>query len=176
VWVMAIGAGQLPFSERHVGRAHELGPSLQVALAANLSLGSLVEKRSLIVDLGELEAIRGLFHDGVAVDAGDTTARMRACLPVRLHSFLVTLEAGFVLNLGRLPGFLTESDQPPHTLSAPLRHVIATRAMTGLAGLPFKLISSIEEKDLSHHGLGEFLELWGMAGLADLAANGGGLL
>src|SRR5207245_3053517 len=55
VRVVAVGAGQLAFFKRHMGRAHELGSSLQVTLAANLGLGPLVEERSLVSDLGELE-------------------------------------------------------------------------------------------------------------------------
>ena len=45
-----------------MGRAHELGSSLQVTLAADLGLGPLVEERSLVSDLGELEAEEGLQH------------------------------------------------------------------------------------------------------------------
>ena len=57
-----------------MGRAHELGLSLQVALAANLYLGPLVKEDGLVADLGELETIRGLLHDRVAVGANDSTA------------------------------------------------------------------------------------------------------
>jgi len=84
-----------------VGGAHELGFSLQVALAADLNLSSLVEKDSFVVDLGQLEAVGGLLHDRVAVGANNSTTGMGACLPVGLNSLLMALEAGVVLDLGR---------------------------------------------------------------------------
>lgn len=100
VRVMAVGAGHFPFPNRHVGRAHELGFSLQMALAANLSLRSLIKKRSLIADLRQLESVGGFLHDRVAVGANNSTSGMRACFPVGLNSFLMALEASFVLDAG----------------------------------------------------------------------------
>jgi hypothetical protein len=52
----------------------------------------------LISDLGELEAVGRLFHHRVAVYAGNPPHRMRAGLPVGLHSPLVTVQARFVLD------------------------------------------------------------------------------
>jgi len=100
VRVVAVSAGQLPFSKRHVGRTHELGFPLQMALAADLYLRSLVKKGRLVVDLGELEAVGGFLHDRVAVGANNSTSGMRACFPVGLHSLLMALEASVVLDLG----------------------------------------------------------------------------
>ena len=48
--------------------------------------------------------------------------------------------------------------------------------MAGLAGLLLKIITGIEQKDLPHLCLGEFLKLRGVAGLADLSAYVGGFL
>lgn len=100
VRVVAIGTGEFPFSERHMGGAHELRRSLQMALAANFRLGALVGEDGLVADLGKLEAVGGLLHDGMTVDATDSTSGMRACLPVGLNSLLMALEAGLVLRLG----------------------------------------------------------------------------
>ena len=144
VRVVAIGTGQLPFRERHVGGAHELGPSLQVTLTANLCLGPLVRKNSLVADLGELEAVGSLFHNGMAIDAGDSAAGMRARLPVGLDSSLMALETGFVLDLGGDWRILTECDQSAHALSSAGRHVVAPRTMAGLACLSLKIIAGIE--------------------------------
>jgi len=47
--------------------------------------------------------------------------------------------------------------------------------MTGLAGLLLLIVASVEEKDLPHHGLGEFLKLRGVTGLADLVPDVGRL-
>ena len=100
VRVVAVSAGQLPFSKRHVGRTHELGFPLPMAFAADLYLRSLVKKGRLVVDLGELEAVGGFLHDRVAVGANNSTSGMRACFPVGLHSLLMALEASVVLDLG----------------------------------------------------------------------------
>jgi hypothetical protein len=47
--------------------------------------------------------------------------------------------------------------------------------MAGLTGSLLKLIAGIEQEDLPHHGLGEFLKLRRVAGLADLTSHIGGL-
>ncbi len=99
VRVVTIGTSQLPFRKRHMRRALELSLSLEVALAANLRLRSLVEERSFVTDLGELKAVCGFLHDGVAIDAGDAATGMRARLPIGLHAPLMALEAGLILRL-----------------------------------------------------------------------------
>jgi len=100
VRVMAVGASDLSFPERHMGGAHELGFSLQVALAADFYLCPLVKERCLVANLGELEAVGGLLHDRVAVGANNSTTGMRACKPIGLNSSLMALEAGVVLHAG----------------------------------------------------------------------------
>ena len=86
VRVVTVGAGQLAFFKRHMGRAHQLCSSLEVARATELSLSPRIEERSLVSDLGELEAVGSLFHDSMAIDAGDAAARMGAPLPVSLSA------------------------------------------------------------------------------------------
>lgn len=48
--------------------------------------------------------------------------------------------------------------------------------MTGLADLPLQITAGIGQKNLPHHGLGKFLKLRGVAGLADLVAHVGRFL
>jgi len=100
VRVMAVGAGHFPFFQRHMRTALELSLSLQVTLAAHLYLGPLVEEGIFVTDLGKLEAVRGPLHDCVAVGANNSTSSMGACLPISLHSLLMALQAGFVLDAG----------------------------------------------------------------------------
>lgn len=169
--VVAIGACHLAFSERHVRRAHELGSPLKVTLAADFCLGSLVEERSFLTDLGQLKTVARLFHDRVAVDAGDSAARMRARFPVGLNPFLMALETGLVLGLNGHFGILPKSDQPADAPASPGSYVVAAGAMAIFTGLSFKPASGIEEEDLTHHGFREFVELSHMAGFADLTTN-----
>jgi len=176
VRVMTVAAGNLSFPLRHMGRAHELRFPLLMALPANLCLGALIEKNGLISDLRELVLVARLLHKGVTASASQATTSMRASLPVGLHPSLMALEAAFVLRFGCLAGVLPEGNQPAYALSPTSRHVVAPRAMTGLAGLLLLIVASVEEKDLPHHGLGEFLKLRGVTGLADLVSCIGGLL
>ena len=143
VGVVAVCAGHLSFPERHVRGAHKLAFSLEVALTANFNLRSLVEKGSLVTNLHQLEAVTGFLHDGVAVDASESTTRMRACLPVSLDSFLMALEAGFVLHLDRRRGIFAECDEPAYTFSSTFSHVIAARPMAGFAGPCFGFIARV---------------------------------
>ena len=143
VRVVAVRTGHLSFPERHVRGAHKLALSLEVALTANFNLRSLVEKGSLVTNLHQLEAVTGFLHDGVAVDASESTTRMRACLPVSLDSFLMALEAGFVLHLDRRRGIFAECDEPAYTFSSTFSHVIAARPMAGFAGPCFGFIARV---------------------------------
>ena len=69
VRIMAVGASELSFSHRHVRRAHELGVSLQVALAANFYFRAAVKERSFFADFGELVPIGSLLHYRMAIHA-----------------------------------------------------------------------------------------------------------
>src|SRR5215510_11583168 len=66
VRVVAVGAGHLAFSERHMGRAIELRIALQVTLAANLDFCSLIVKDGSFAKFGELKTVSGFLHDAVA--------------------------------------------------------------------------------------------------------------
>jgi len=101
VRIVTVGGGHLSFPERHVRRALERGHPLKVTLTADLYLRPLIEKWISVTDLGQLEAVGKLLHDGVAISANDSPSGMRACLPVSLNSLLMALEAGVVLHLGR---------------------------------------------------------------------------
>lgn len=98
--VMAIRTGNLSFLHGHVGRAHQLGLALQMALAADFGLRALVKKRGLVADLGKLIAVTGLFHYRVAVHTRDSASGVGACLPIGLDSSLVASKARVILNLG----------------------------------------------------------------------------
>ena len=88
VRVMAIGAGNFPFPQRHVRRTLELSQSLQVALEANLCLGPLIEENGLVSNLRELVLRARFLHDRMAVHAGDTAPRARPPLPLGLDAAL----------------------------------------------------------------------------------------
>lgn len=100
VGVVAVRTGHLPLSKRHVGRTHELRLFPEMALGTDLYLRPLVKKVSLFSDLRELEAIRGLLHESMAINAGKSSAGMGTRFPVGLKSAFVASEAGFVLDTG----------------------------------------------------------------------------
>ena len=100
VRVVTVRAGNLSFPLRHMGRAHELRLSLQVALVADFRLGLPVEENGLVADLGKLTLVARLFHYSMAVDASDSAARVRASLPIGLDSSLMALETAIVLRFG----------------------------------------------------------------------------
>ena len=102
VRVVAVGAGHLAFSERHMGRAIELRIALQVTLAANFDFCSLIVKDGSFAEFAELKTVSGFLHDGVAVHAGDSPVRVRACLPIGLNTLLMPPQADPGLNLCRL--------------------------------------------------------------------------
>ena len=143
VRIVAVTTGDLSLPQRHVRGALERGFSLQVALAANLGLGPLVKKGRLVIDLGKLEAVGGLLHDRMTVDAADSAPGMRACFPVGLHSALMAGQAGLVLSRSRLFSALAECNWDADTLPAPLRHVLTCRAVAGLARPLLKILSGI---------------------------------
>jgi hypothetical protein len=154
-----------------VGRPLELRFPLQVTLTAYLGLSSLIEKNGFISDLGELVLVARLFHYRMAVNASDPTARVGACFPVSLDAALMASETDFVLSLGRLSRVLTEADQPPNASPATGSDMVASRPVAALAGLPLLFVARVEEKDLPHHRLREFLELRRVTGFADFVAD-----
>ena len=68
VRIVAIGANDFPFSQRHVRGTHELCLALQMALTANFYFRAINEERRYIGQLRELLAT-GLFHQCVTIDA-----------------------------------------------------------------------------------------------------------
>jgi hypothetical protein len=171
VRVVAIGAAYFSFSHRHMRRTHELGFSLQVALAAHLNRGPFVEKRSFVIQLRQLVPVGRFLHHGVTIDAGEAPTGMGAGFPVGLYSLLVALETRLVLNFGGLSGIFAEIDKPADASSPSRGHVIASRTVARFARLLLAQSAGVEEKNLAHHRLGEFFKLRGVAGLADFAAD-----
>jgi len=174
--IVTVGARELPFPDRHVRRAHQLRFSLQMTLAADFGLSALVKEGSLIADLSKLEAIGGLLHNHVAVHASDPAARVGARLPIGLKSPLVTSKTDLALDPGGLSGVLAKCNQSAHASAATGGYVVASRAVTGFARLFFKIVAGVEQKNLAHQCLGEFLELGRVAGLADLSSYVRGFL
>jgi hypothetical protein len=84
--------------------AQELGFSLQVTLAANFRLGSLIEERRLVTNLCELKPIGGFFHDRVAIDARHAAASVWTGFPISLNAALVATQADFILAFRGLTG------------------------------------------------------------------------
>ncbi len=174
--VMTIGACNLPFPERHVGGAHELGFSLQMALSANLDLRLLVEERCLVVHLSQLESVAGLLHESMAIHAGNAPTGMGACPPVGLNASLMTLQTGFVLTLRRFSRVFAKRHETPDPSTAASGNVVASRPVATFTGPLFRFVARIEKEDLSHHRLGKFLNLRTVTGLTNFVADISGLL
>jgi len=168
---MAARASDLPFSERHVGRALELRLSLQVALQANFRFRLFGEENRFVGQFRELIFVARLLHESVAIDAGDAAARVRARIPIGLNAALVAGKTDLVLNLGRLSRILSETNQAAHAPAAAGGDMVTSRPVTGLAGLLLLFVPRVEKKNLPHHRLGKFLELRCVTGLANFVAD-----
>jgi hypothetical protein len=171
VRVVAIGTGDFTFPQGHMGRAQELCLSLQVTLAAHFYFRSLVEERRLVVHLRELIPVRGLLHNGVAINAANAAALMRTCVPVRLHSPLMASQTNLILHGCRLSRVLAESDHSTHAPAPAGSDMVAAGSMAAFAGPPLCFIARIKEKYLSHHRLGKLLKLRRVTGLANFVAD-----
>ena len=109
VRIVATRTGQLAFSHRHVRRAHELRSSLQMALTAYFGLRSIDKKWRDFGKLGQLFAA-GFFHQGMAIDAGKASVRMRARCPIGLNAALMTPKTCVVLDLGGFSRIFAKGD------------------------------------------------------------------
>src|SRR3972149_1534620 len=105
--VVAAHAVHLPLAERHVGRPHQLGLALDVAL------GARVDHRGL----GALASLGDLLHHPMAVGAGHFTSLVRAPLPEEAGGLLVALEADGVPLVHGGGVLLAERDEPADALS-----------------------------------------------------------
>jgi len=132
VGIMAARANELSFPQRHMGRAIELRLSLQMTLAANFYFRPVVIKRRFLTDFRELLAVR-LLHQSMTSDTGETPGCVGTSLPVGLNAPLVTSEAGFILDLGRLPRIFSERNEPAYTAPTACGDVIAARTVAGFA-------------------------------------------
>jgi len=171
--IVATRADELSLSKRHMGRAHELGLSLQVALVANFYFRPSDKKWRLLADFGELVSIGRSLHYGMAIDTAHAPVGMGARIPVRLNAFLMTLETGFVLNFHRRWRILAECDQPADSAPAARGDVVTSRAVAIFTSPFFRFVTRIEEENFPHHGLGKFLELFGVTRLANFVADVG---
>src|SRR3990172_3275066 len=144
VGVVAGHAVHLPFPERHVGRAHELGLALEVALPAGFDHSGL----------GELTSLGDVYHHPMAVGAGDVTRGVRASLPVEAGSLFVALEADGVALLHRRRVFRAEGDEPAHALASACIHVGLARAVARLAAESLLSVSRMLQEEFPHGGRG----------------------
>ena len=174
VRIMTVRTGQLSLSKRHMGRTHELRFTLEVALAADFCLRALVKERGPVADLGKLIPVGSLFHDGVAVNATHASPRMRARLPMGLHTALMTSEAGLVLDSYRLSCIFPKSDKATNAFTTTRTHVVATGTVAIFAGSLFSFVAWVMEKNFPHHRGGEFFKGWSVTRLADFVADVGG--
>ena len=170
VWVVAVRADNFSLSQGHVRRTQQLSFPLQMALTANLNLGSIDEERRHIGQLRHLLPA-GFLHQRMAVHASKPSARMRARLPVGLDAALMTAETGFVLNRGGFTRVFTKCDQPANAAPAARGDVVASRTVTTLTSPFLSFGARVEEENFPHHGLGKFLELFGVASLANFVAD-----
>lgn len=168
--IVAVGTNHFAFSEGHMRRAQQLCFALEMALAADFNLRAVDAKGSYIGHLRELLAT-GFFHQGVAVDAGQTAAGMRARLPVSLNAALVAGETGLVLYFGGFAGIFAERDHPANALAAASGNMIAPRAMAIFASSLLGFVTRIEKKNASHHRVRKFLKGGSVAGLTDFVAD-----
>src|SRR3972149_2731019 len=122
VWVVARGAGHLPFAQRHMGVTVDLRAPDQVTLGTHL----------YHFGLGQLEAVRDLFHPLVAVRAGHVPAFVGTALPVGTLALLMTGEADGVLPFNGLGGLPPEGDQIADPLPPAGIGVDLARTMAGL--------------------------------------------
>jgi hypothetical protein len=171
--IVATRANEFPLSERHMGGAHELGLSLQMTLTANFYFCPPIEKWRLFTDLNELIPIGCFLHHGMAIDTANAAARVRARVPVSLDAALVTTETRFILSRHGFAGIFPECNQSANSFTAAGCHVIAARAVATFTSPFFRFVTRIEEENFPHHGLGEFLELFGVTRLANFVADVG---
>jgi hypothetical protein len=82
-------------------------------------------------------------------------------------------EARVILFFWGFARVFAKRDQPTDTLTSAGGNMIASRAVTTLASPLLSFAARIEKKDLSHHSLGKFLKLLGVAGLADFVTDVG---
>lgn len=171
--VVAIRADDLSFSHRHVRRTHQLRFALEMTLTAHFYFCSLGVEKSPVGSLRQLFAT-GLLHDRVAVDAGNATARVRACLPVSLYAPLMAAQTSFVLSFSRLTRVFAETDQAADAFAAAGRNMVASRTVTAFASPLLGFVARVEKKNFPHLGLGKFFELIGVAGFTNFVADIGG--
>jgi hypothetical protein len=173
VWIMAIGAHDLPLSHRHMRRAHELGLALQMTLTANFDFRSINTERRYVGQFRELLAA-GLCHQRVTVDASQTAVRVRARLPVSLNAALVAAETRFVLHIGGLARILAERDYTSRPFAAARGDVIAARAVAIFASSLLGFVTWIDQKNFPHQGGREFFKGGSVTGLTNFVADVGG--
>lgn len=171
VGIVAVGACHLSFPKRHVRRAHELGFSLKMALTTDFGLSALVEKGSLIANLGKLVPIGGFLHQSVAIDASDATARMRTCIPIGLNTALMTAKTRLVLPLRRLARILAECDHAADALAPSGSNMVTARAVTALASALLCFVARVKQKNFPHLRLGKFFELRRVASSTNFIAD-----
>src|SRR4029450_9960109 len=130
-----------------MGRAHELGFSLQVALTTNLGLGPLVKERRLLTNLGELILVGRPLHQRMAGDTSQPAVCVGTRFPIKLHAALMATKTSFVLDFRWLPRVFAKRDHPADALATARSHVVAARAVTILAGSFFPLIARVEQEN-----------------------------
>ena len=148
--------------------------SLQVTLTANFRLGTLGKKRRVLTDFGQLITIGGFLHDRMASDATHPAARVRARIPIGLHSALVARQAGLVLESDRFAAVLPKANQSANALSTAGCNMVAAGPMAVLAGLFLAFVAGVEKKNFAHQRLGKFFKLRGVASLTNFGADVGG--
>jgi len=144
--------------------------ALEVALTTDFDFCAIDAKGTYVGKLCQL-LTAGFFHQGVAVDASDTPASVRARLPVGLNPSLMAAQASFVLDLDGLTRVFAKSDESAHTFTAAGGDVIAAGTVTVFAGPRLSLVARIEEENLAHLRLGKFFEGGSMTGLANFIAD-----
>jgi hypothetical protein len=144
-----------------------------MTLATDFGLSALVEKGSLISDLGELVPVGGFLHQSVAVDASDAAARMRACLPIGLNTALMTAKTRFILDFRRLTRVLAERDHATDALAPSRSNMVAARAVTALASPLLCFVACVVEKNFPHLRLRKFFELNGVTSFTNFVTDVG---
>ena len=102
MWVMAACTGDLAFTKRHMGRAHQLGAVHLMALETNFHLRALDELAIFGQRLKEAAGSGRRLPDHylVARHTGQAPRLVRASLPEQPHPFFMALQALGVLCVG----------------------------------------------------------------------------
>src|SRR6266404_1897482 len=173
VRIMATGAGDFPFTIRHVRGALQLRAAHLVTLQAQLRLPELhtliVRKGLAVARIGRDADVHALL-DLVAVRAGDAPRFVRTAFPEHVRAARVAIHANGVLLGHGVFRILAEANRDGLFTAAGF-HVGAARSVASFATAGFLGSVGIAQHYFAHYGVLEAAVLIVMAGDAGVAAD-----